>query len=1015
MMKNRHFLKGVLAVSAALFLSIASAFAQNLTVSGRVVDATGQPVVGAYVLIEGTSQGASTDQDGNYTIPGVPADAKLVYSLIGMNTITEPVSGRAVINVTMAEDSQLLEETVVIGYGSIKKSDLTGAVSVVSSEDYKNKSNTSIADALQGLAAGVSVRSTGDLGGLPTVLIRGNSSLTDNTPLYVIDGIPTSNNVGFNVDDIESMQVLKDASAAAIYGSRAANGVIIITTKQGRAGKVDIQFSNQTSAQWNKRMDFADATEWKQIMTNVIKDGIERGSTTRTTVPDFLTGDTDWQDEYFKLGIQQKYDLSISGGSEAARFRVAYGHMSNNGSQIGRKLSRETFSINSTFTKGIVTFGESLQFGLTNNYSTANAGLGEVVGLLPIVPVYDDSEYGKGGYGIGNAERGYTTAHNIVAETQETNGWTKRENMYIRGNAWMQIKILDGLTYKLNLGANILDNHSRSWQTGVNYALNFTDQASNATASSSRNTTYIVENTLNYDKSIRKHTINAVLGQSYQDSFTMSSSAARQNLISTAAGVFLNNVSSGITISGATGETSQYRLLSYFGRVNYSYDGKYLLQATVRADGSSRFAPGKKWGVFPSVSAGWRISKEDFWNVSWMNDLKLRYSYGQLGSQNVGNYDWMSLVNSYTSYLISGEGASAAPGQAIMQLSNIDISWERLIQHNIGVDMAFLKNQLLISAEYYISTSKDCLYAQEILKTTGASNSPMVNSATLTNRGIEFSAKWKQNVTSDFGYSVGLNLSHNRNTLNGLGYGVTEYDASSTISRVGYPLGQFYAIVSDGLFQSDEEAQNYKNADGKVIQPKAKAGDVKWVDYNGDGIINDSDRQILTDKSPWPGLEASLNIMMNYKNWDLQISGFGEFFKWTRNGARAQMDGLNTYAQRRSNLNWWTPANKHNDVWYPRESFGYTENDRANTDRWIERGDFFKFNSISLGYNWIPKGIVSTVIQELRLSLTAQNMLTLTKYSGWDPDFTGGTFTPGNAGNTIANPYTLIFGLNVKF
>ena len=270
-------------------------------------------------------------------------------------------------------------------------------------------------------------------------------------------------------------------------------------------------------------------------------------------------------------------------------------------------------------------------------------------------------------------------------------------------------------------------------------------------------------------------------------------------------------------------------------------------------------------------------------------------------------------------------------------------------------------------------------------------------------------------MTSDFGYSVGLNLSHNRNTLNGLGYGVTEYDASSTISRVGYPLGQFYAIVSDGLFQSDEEAQNYKNADGKVIQPKAKAGDVKWVDYNGDGIINDSDRQILTDKSPWPGLEASLNIMMNYKNWDLQISGFGEFFKWTRNGARAQMDGLNTYAQRRSNLNWWTPANKHNDVWYPRESFGYTENDLANTDRWIERGDFFKFNSISLGYNWIPKGIVSTVIQELRLSLTAQNMLTLTKYSGWDPDFTGGTFTPGNAGNTIANPYTLIFGLNVKF
>lgn len=1014
MRKNIFLSKGALVAVLMLFLSVASAYAQNRTVKGTVVDASGQPVIGAYVLVEGTSQGVSTDADGKYEITNVPGNATLVYSLIGMATQQIPVDNRGVIDVTLADDTQLLEETVVIGYGSIKKSDLTGAVSVVSAEDYKNKANTTIADALQGLAAGVNVRSNGDLGGLPTVLIRGTSSLTDNTPLYIIDGIPTSNNVGFNVDDIESMQVLKDASAAAIYGSRAANGVIIITTKQGQAGKVDIQFSNQTSLQWNKRMDFADASEWKDIMSNVVKDGIERGTTTRTTVPDWYTGNTDWQDEYFKLGVQQKYDLSVSGGSQAARFRVAYGHMSNSGAQVGRNLRRETASINSTFNKGIFTIGESLQFGLTNNYSTANAGLGEIVGLLPIVPIYDDSEYGKNGYGIGNAERAYTTAHNIVAEVDPKNGWTKSEAMYIRGNAWAQFKIIDGLTYKLNLGANINDSHTRSWQTGVNYALNFTDQASSATARSNRNTTYIIENTLNYDKSFGKHTINAVLGQSYQNNFMMSQSSARQNLISTAAGVFLNNVSSGITISGADGSTSQSRLISYFGRVNYSYDGKYLLQATVRADGSSRFAPGKKWGVFPSVSAGWRVSKEGFWDVPWMNDLKFRYSYGQLGSQNVGDYDWMSLVNSYTSYLISGENNAAAPGQAVMALSNIDISWETLVQHNIGVDMAFLNNQLLITAEYYISQSRDCLYAQEILRTTGASNSPVVNSATLTNSGFELSLKWKQNI-GDFGYSIGANFSHNKNRLDGLGYGVTEYDATTTISRVGHPLGQFYAIVSDGLFKSDEEVMNYKNSKGQVIQPNAKAGDIKWVDYNDDGVINNSDRQILEKKSPWPGLEASLNFMLNYKGWDLQISGFGEFFKWTRNGARAQMDGLNTYAQRRSGLNWWSPSNQHNNVWYPRESFGYTENDLANSDRWIERGDFFKFNSIALGYNWVPKGAVSKVLKSLRASVTAQNMLTFTKYSGWDPDFTGGTFTPGNAGNVISNPYTVIFGLNLTF
>jgi hypothetical protein len=414
------------------------------------------------------------------------------------------------------------------------------------------------------------------------------------------------------------------------------------------------------------------------------------------------------------------------------------------------------------------------------------------------------------------------------------------------------------------------------------------------------------------------------------------------------------------------------------------------------------------------MSAGWRISQEDFWNVSWMNDLKVRYSYGRLGSQNVGDYDWMSLVNNYTAYLMAGDNGGEFPGQAIQALSNIDISWETLVQHNIGVDMAFLNNRFLVTAEYYISQSRDCLYRQPILKTAGSTTDPMVNSATLTNRGIELSLRWRENIGRDFHYSIGANFSHNRNNLDGLGYGIPESDNGSTISRVGHPLGQFYAIVSDGLFQSDEDAANYTR-DGKRIQPNAKAGDIKWVDFNNDGQINDSDRQILEDKSPWPGLEASLNLMMGYKNWDLQVSGFGEFFKWVRNGSRAQTDGLNTWAQRRSGLDWWTPTNKHNNVWYPRESYGYTENQLGNSDRWLERGDFFKFNSISLGYNWEPKGIVSTVIKNLRASVTAQNLLTLTSYTGWDPDFTGGIFTPGNAGNVISNPYSVIFGLNITF
>lgn len=1014
-------MKGLLKKSfmaLAIMLVGTMAWAQTRTISGKVTDSSNEPVAGAAVMVKGnTSIGTSTDVDGTYTLANVPSGSTLVFTFIGMDTEEVAVGNRSTIDVVMDYSTEMLEEMVVIGYGSIKKADLTGAVSVVSTEDFKNKANNSIADALQGMAAGVNVRSTGDLGGLPTVLIRGTSSLTDNTPLYIIDGIPTSNDIGFNVDDIESMQVLKDASAAAIYGSRAANGVIIITTKSGSAGPVSINVSNQTSIQWNHRLDLADAAEWTDIMTRVYQDGIDRKTTDRTAVPDFYTGNTDWQEEFFKLGIQQKNDISISGGSQNAKFRVSYGLLNNTGAQIGRNMQRQTVSINSTLTKGIFTFGESLQMGLTSMKTPNLTTLGEVVGLLPIVPIYDDSQYGKNGWGIGNAEKGYTTSHNIVAEANMDNGYNESQNIYMRGNAWMQVRIpgVKGLTYKLSLGASINDNQSKGWTTGINYALNFTDTNSTASQDTRRNTSYIIENTLNYDREIGKHTINAVLGQSYQTNSSISNSAARIDLISTSAGEYLTNVSSGLTVSGASGSTGQSRLISYFGRVNYSYDSRYLFQATVRADGSSRFAPGKKWGVFPSMSVGWRVSQEDFWNVSWMNDLKVRYSYGQLGSQNVGNYDWMSLINSYTSYLINGENSSPVPGQAVTEVSNADISWETLVQHNVGVDMAFLNNQLLVTAEYYHSQSRDCLFRQPILKTVGATGSPYVNSATLSNQGVELQIKWRQNVGKDFSYSVTANLAHNRNKLESLAYGVQEQDSGSAISRVGYPLGQFYAIVSDGLFQSDEEAQNYKNKDGKVIQPNAKAGDIKWVDYNGDGQINDSDRQILEDKSPWPGLDASLNIMMNYKGWELQISGFGEFFKWTRNGTRAQTDALTVSAQRRTGLNWWTPSNKHNDVWYPRQSWGHTQNDLGSTDRWIERGDFFKFNSISLGYNWTPKGVVSTVIKNLRASVTAQNLLTLTSYTGYDPDFTGGIHTPGNAGNVIANPYSIIFGLNVTF
>ncbi|MDR0976401.1 MAG: TonB-dependent receptor, partial [Prevotellaceae bacterium] len=538
----------------------------------------------------------------------------------------------------------------------------------------------------------------------------------------------------------------------------------------------------------------------------------------------------------------------------------------------------------------------------------------------------------------------------------------------------------------------------------------FTDVASSASANSSRTWNYLVENTLSFNKTFGSHDIIGVLGQSYQDTQGRSMRSAKTDLIKSAGGLYLQNVSGGITLSDATGSSYQARLISYFGRVNYDFADRYLLQATVRRDGTSRFGPGYKWGTFPSVSAGWQISNEPFYNINWMNTLKLRANYGTLGSQNVGNYDYQSLINSYTGYAYNG-GLQLTPGQAVTAIANAGIAWEKRETINIGLDANFLDNRLQTSIEYYISKSKDVLYAQSILKSVGSTSNPIVNSASLENKGVEVTATWRDNINRDWSYSVGVNLSHNQNTLTGLGYGVDSYDAQTTLSKVGEPIGLFYLVKTDGLYQSDEEAK----AHGVISN--ATAGDVKYVDFDGSKSINNGDRQLLTDKSPWPKLEGSLNIMVNYKDWSLQLFGFGQFFKWVYNGSRLTTDALSGQSNIRRDYfnNMWSTSNAHNDVWYPRTGWNYTFNDISYSDRWLERGDFFKISSLSLSYNYRPKGVLSTIIRGAKISVTAQNFLCLTGFSGYDPDFNAGMFTPGNTGNNNGSPRSLVFGVNLNF
>lgn len=1002
-----------LAAAAACFL-LAAFGLQAQTVSGTVKDPAGQPVIGASVFVTGTTNGTVTNESGHYTLSRVPASATLQFSCIGYRTVDIVVNGRSVIDAVLEEENEMLDEMVVIGYGSIKKKDLTGAVSVVKPEEFKSRALTSIGDALQGAAAGVNVRTSGEMGALPSIQIRGTGNLTNVDPLYIIDGVPTDNNAGFNVNDIESIQILKDASAAAIYGSRAANGVIIITTKSGQEGRTKVEFNGQVGIQNMKKMDFINGDEWRDLRTREFQWGRDKGSTSEET-PAWWKHNVDWQDEFMKTGIVQEYNFAVSGGSKDSKYRASFGYLDNNGYYIGHNMSRFTASVNSEFRRGIFTFGESVQIGRNNNKSHGNVNFHQVMQVNPTMPVHDDV-YGKNGWGYGNRVFNYQNGHNIVANADDSNNYTMRTNLYIRGSAWAQMRLTSWLSYKLNVGATIMDRNQHGWSNGFAYAYGETDSASNASASSSFNNTFLVENTLNFNKNFGKHNLAGVLGQSFQDTNSRSMGSGSKDLVQTAGGTYLKEVSSGVTAVAGSGSSSQHRLLSYFGRVNYDYDGRYLFQATVRRDGTSRFAAAQRWGTFPSVSLGWRISREPFWNVSWMNDLKIRANYGTLGSQNVGDYDYQSLINSYTSYILRGDG-NLVPGQAITDVSNADIAWEKKTTTNIGIDAAFFANRLQVSLEWYDAESTDVLFKQPILKTVGSTSAPYVNSASISNKGVELTLNYNDQINADWSYSIGLNVSHNENKLKSLGYGVEYYDSGRALSKIGYPIGLFFLAKTDGLYQTDEEAKSHG------LISNATAGDIRYVDFDGDNALTTADRQLIEDRSPWPKVELGLNMMLNYKNWSLQVNGFGMLGRWVYNGPRIMYDRLSELHQVSRNYynNIWSESNKHNNVWYPRTAWNYTQNDIDYSDRWIEKGDFFKFNTISLGYTILPKGGLKRVFESARIYVTAQNALCLTNYTGYDPDFTAGLFTPGENQvpeymmTNYVNPVSFILGANITF
>ncbi|WP_207434143.1 SusC/RagA family TonB-linked outer membrane protein [Sabulibacter ruber] len=979
-MKHNYLIKNVwyLVVLMLIFSSTSGVFAQGIAVRGTVTDEKGSGLPGVAVVLKGTTVGASTDADGNFalTVPGGQSNGTLVVSYLGYVSHEVAINNRSTINIQLVPDAEALEEVVVVGYGTQQKQDLTGAISVVKPQEIQKRQATTVAEAMQGLASGVVVRGGGQPGSEAQIQIRGLKNLSGANPLYVIDGLITTANRDFNPNDIESIQILKDASAAAIYGSRAANGVIIITTRKGKEGPMKIEFSGKSSLQTMPRYDLAETDEFARINYMAYDNANVPRQNLNTSI------NTDWQDEAFRTGNIQDYNLSFSGGSKDGSYLVSANYFGNKGTVIDTEFDRLSLRVNSRGTKGIFTIGENIAISNSKADEMSGNPIVDVVRLLPTIPVYDPRN--PGGYGYGNESTGRTFGTNPVAIADLED--RTNENLRLRGNIFAELKPFEFLTYRLNLGYETSSDHYSYFRKQGNWTLNQAFDPAIANENRARYSSGLVENTVTFNKAFGQHTFTLLGGQTYQREKYEQIWGTKRNILYNPTTQQYYPVLDQGNEPQTGGFAREAILLSYLGRLEYNYGDRYLFNAVIRRDGTSRLGRDYQWGNFPSVSAAWRISEESFFNLPLVSDLKLRASYGTLGSSNIGYWDYLGTINTFSTIAI-GQDQHVESGATQVRLVNPDLRWETLKQSNFGVDLGFLNNKLAITAEYFIAKTEDVLTGMPIAMTTGNDGgNPVVNAASLKNKGFEFSATYTEEGKA-FNYSAGINLTTLRNEVLELGYGRNNIFVGNTVTEIGQPIGAWFVLETDGLFQSDEEVQSYRNAEGQVIQPNAKPGDIRFKDHNGDGAITNDDKVVVGN--PWPDFELGINLGASYKGFEMTMNWFGSFGATVFNGPRSIMDRFDDNSNYRAGVQPWTPENPNTDV--PRAYYASTLNSRGDTDRWLEDGSFMRLKYISLAYT-IPAAITQRIgIANAQVSISGQNLLTFTKYTGLDPEFNNGS------------------------
>lgn len=986
---------------------------QAKTVTGTVTDVSGEPIIGANIRIKGTTTGTITDIDGNFSIKAEPQSV-IEVSYIGYLTQETVINNQKSIRFLLKEDTKTLDEVVVIGYGVQKKADLTGSVANINTEKLNTQSNANIGQALQGKIAGVDIVSQGGAPGSGTrIMVRGIGTLNNASPLYIVDGMYMNSIDHINPNDIASIDVLKDASSAAIYGSRAANGVIIVTTKEGSntEGKPIIDLSvNLGISTASKFLDMLDAKGWAEV-TTIARQAIGKPALDMAT--DLANKpDNDWQDIMFRPALMQNYNLSVKGGGKYSTYYTGLGYFNQDGIVKGTNYQRYNIQSKNDYKRGIFSAGTNLIISFSHDkplHQELRGGMiGTILQSVPTLEKYDDTR--EGGYG-----GTYGDVVNIphpLAIIDDNIMDRYNENVKIFANLYAQIELFKGLKYKLNLTPDFSFERYKNYLNKYDFGL-ATNSITQLTERQRRRRNILVENLLTFDRTFGEHKISALAGYTYQDSRFRHKQAYGEGLPQG-----LEEIDAATTNRSNEGNSWRSVLTSILGRVFYSYQNKYLFTATIRRDGSSKFGKNNRYGYFPSFSLGWNVAEEKFMeNVHWLDQLKLRGGYGVLGNQEIDNYQYSSTITTGINYPDGNGGL--LQGAFPKNFANPDIKWEETAMTNVGIDFMAFNNRLSLTADYYVKNTKDILLTVPIPISSGGANDPIRNAGKIRNNGFEFNLGWMDQPNPDISYGINLIGSFNKNKVIAMGSesgsikgGSTNQNITTSETKAGYPIGGYWLISTAGYFNSQEEVDAYAK-DGKKIQPAAEPGDIKFVDANNDGVINDDDR--VFQGSPFPDFTFALNGNMRYKNFDLSIGLQGVLGNKIYNATRQTLEdvtkGSNFLA---SCLDYWTPENKNAS--HPRLTWDDpNRNTRAESDRYLENGSYLRLRSVQLGYTF-PQTWFKGAIQHARVYINAENLFTITSYSGYSPDVNADNANYRGFDNFIyPTNRTFMLGLNVTF